>query len=154
MTQMVGDFNISSVIRSANAFGAERVYYVGRRRYDKRGTVGTYHYTDVVHCKDYDDFLDTIPTQSSLVALENNTAYETSDLRTFDWPINPIIILGEEGYGLTDEILSQVDNIVTIPDWGSVRSINAACAASITFYDYTFKRSLTHNDEQQSTTSG
>ena len=41
MEQWQGDFNIGTLIRNANAFNAEKVFYIGRKRYDRRGTVGT-----------------------------------------------------------------------------------------------------------------
>src|SRR5699024_12069899 len=38
------DFNIGSVVRSANAFGAAGVHIVGRRRWNRRGAMGTDRY--------------------------------------------------------------------------------------------------------------
>lgn len=146
MFQLSGDFNFSCVVRSANAFGADRVYYIGRKRWDKRGSVGTHHYIDVVHCKDYDDFLDRTALNHSLIAIENNIDFDCADLRTFKWPQNPILIFGEEGTGLADEVLHQVDHIVTIPQFGSVRSLNAASAATAVMYDYILKKEESKNE--------
>jgi tRNA G18 (ribose-2'-O)-methylase SpoU len=139
--QILGDFNFSSIIRSANAFGANKVYYIGRRRWDKRGAVGTHHYMDIEWCKDYDDFLNIAAGDHGLVAVENNVEYKCQDLRTYDWSwSNPVMIFGEEGQGLPNEVLSQVDHIVTIPQFGSVRSLNAASAATVVMYDFISKK--------------
>src|ERR1700722_4629062 len=47
--QWQGDFNMSSGVRNANAFGSREVYYIGKRRWDRRGAVGTQNYTNVKH---------------------------------------------------------------------------------------------------------
>ena len=47
MENWQGDFNIGTMIRNANAFNAKKVFYYGKRQYDRRGTVGTHHYVDL-----------------------------------------------------------------------------------------------------------
>src|ERR1700722_14124240 len=37
---VIGDFNISTVIRNANGFNAREVFYIGERRFDRRGCCG------------------------------------------------------------------------------------------------------------------
>ena len=59
MQHIGGDYNISTLIRNANAFGAKEVYYYGRRKWDRRGAVGTHHYTDLI-------FLDCVEDIKSL----------------------------------------------------------------------------------------
>ena len=41
------DFNIGSVIRNANAFLASQVIIVGKKQFDRRGTVGTHTYENM-----------------------------------------------------------------------------------------------------------
>ena len=48
----VYDFNIGSVIRSANAFLAKEVVIYGRRKADLRGAMGSYIYESIVHLAD------------------------------------------------------------------------------------------------------
>jgi tRNA G18 (ribose-2'-O)-methylase SpoU len=45
------DFNIGTVIRNANAFCAKEVIVHGRKKYDKRGTVGAHLYTTMKHVR-------------------------------------------------------------------------------------------------------
>jgi tRNA G18 (ribose-2'-O)-methylase SpoU len=45
------DFNIATAIRNSNAFMAREVWIYGRKQYDRRGTVGTHHYTNFKHVK-------------------------------------------------------------------------------------------------------
>lgn len=132
MTHIHGDFNLSNVLRNANFFGFREAFYIGgSKQWDRRGAVGVHHYTPMAHCKTVEDFFNLIKDKYVPVALENNVKYPTKNLFDFDWPKNPVIIVGEEQAGLSDEVLSQCGSIVTIPAFGSVRSLNVGTAASI-----------------------
>jgi len=50
------DMNIGSIVRSANAFLADTVHIIGRRRWNKRGAMVTDRYQHVVHHEDVEDF--------------------------------------------------------------------------------------------------
>jgi len=137
MENFVGDFNIGSVLRSCNAFGGKEMYYYGRKHYDRRGTVGTHHYTSMVHIPEYKHLLE-LKKKYTFVALEN-TVPGAKPLSDFVWPNNPLIIVGEEGCGITNDMLSICDKFVFIPQYGSVRSLNAAVASSIAMNDFVSK---------------
>ena len=57
MEQWKGDFNISTMIRNANAFNASQVFYIGKKRFDRRGTVGAHHYIDLNYLNDTSELL-------------------------------------------------------------------------------------------------
>lgn len=138
MENFVGDFNIGSVLRSCNAFGGKEMYYYGRRHYDRRGTVGTHHYTSMVHVPTHEALLE-LKKQYTFVALENTVA-GAQPLYDFEWADNPLIIVGEEGVGITNDMLELCDKFVYIPQYGSVRSLNAAVASSIAMNDFVMKQ--------------
>ncbi|MEO5910333.1 MAG: RNA methyltransferase [Pelobium sp.] len=48
-----------------------------------------------------------------------------------DWPKEGFLILGSEGNGISEEILSLVTNAVTIPGAGETESLNVGVAAAI-----------------------
>src|SRR5690606_41400993 len=50
------DMNIGSIVRSANAFLADTVHIVGRRRWNRRGAMVTDRYQHVVHHPDVASF--------------------------------------------------------------------------------------------------
>lgn len=139
MENLLGDFNFASVIRSANAFGAECVFYYGKKKFDRRGTCGTHHYIDVSYLSSFEDVL-ALKQDYTFVALENTN--KTHYLSSFSWetPKKPLIILGEEGTGITSKMLENCDYQVEIQQFGSVPSVNAAVAASIAMNDLISKR--------------
>ena len=137
MENFAGDFNIGTVIRNANAFNSKAVYYLGNKKYDRRGTVGTHHYTDIIHLKTRDE-LKKLKNDYVLVGVEN-TVPNAVALGEFKWSDNSLLIIGEEGVGITPETLDLCDDFVYIPQFGSVRSLNAGVASGIIMNDYVTK---------------
>lgn len=138
MMHVTGDFNLSTLIRNSNFFGYEKVFYVGgKKQYDRRGTVGTHNYTDVVFIKTEEEFVKTIKDQGyTLISIENNVNYPYSDLFQFIDNVNvddikPIFVFGEEQKGLSDYILENSAHILTISGKGTVRSLNVGTASGI-----------------------
>jgi tRNA G18 (ribose-2'-O)-methylase SpoU len=129
MENFQGDFNLSSVLRSCNAMNGREMFYLGRKQYDRRGTVGTHHYTDIINIPNRDELL-KLKERYTFVALENSVP-QAQPIYEFVWPKNPLIIIGEEGVGITNETLAICDYFMYIPQYGSVRSMNAAVAGSI-----------------------
>jgi tRNA(Leu) C34 or U34 (ribose-2'-O)-methylase TrmL len=137
MENWLGDFNLSSCLRAVNALGGSEMYYLGKKHYDKRGAVGTYNYTQITHLSSREELL-KLKEKYVLVALEN-TVPTAQPLYNYEWDKNSLIVAGEEGIGITPETLKICDKFVYIPQYGSVRSMNAAAAVSIALYDYTAK---------------
>ena len=138
-----GDFNIGTMIRNANAFNAEKVFYYGKKKYDRRGAVGTHHYVDLNFIGD-DDGLISLKSDFVFVCLDNVEG--SVPMEDFKWPKNSLMIFGEEGVGLTDKMLSMADYTVSITQYGSVRSMNVGTTSGIAMYDYT-KKLNQGNDE-------
>jgi tRNA G18 (ribose-2'-O)-methylase SpoU len=127
------DYNIAQIIRNANFFGFKEVFHIQKegRRLDKRGTVGTHHYTPVTHFYDFDSFIEAIKNKYTPVAVENNVDYPSLELMDFGFPSRPVFILGAEGQGLTLDQLNKCWGCVYIEGFGSVRSLNVATTSGI-----------------------
>ena len=138
MEHWQGDFNISTLIRNANAFNAKKVYYLGKKKYDRRGTVGTHHYVDLTYLGMSHSSLVDLKNEYTIVAIDNNVS-NTRKLGEFDWNMlekPPLMVFGEEGVGITAETLKIADYNVEIPQYGSVRSLNVGTSSGIIMYDY------------------
>ena len=131
-----GDFNIGTMIRNANAFNAEKVFYCGKRRFDRRGAVGTHHYVDLCHIDDH-DVLTSLKSKYKFICLDNVEG--AIQMQDFKWPENSLMIFGEEGVGISEEMMSLADHVVSITQYGSVRSMNVGTTSGIAMYDYTRK---------------
>lgn len=137
MENFIGDFTIGSVLRSCNALGGSDMYYYGKKKYDKRAAVGSYNYTSMNNISTHEDLL-CLKEKYVFVALENSVE-KAQPIYDYKWDDNSLIIVGEEGKGITAETLNVCDKFVFIPQYGSVRSMNAAVAASIAMNDYVSK---------------
>lgn len=131
-----GDFNLGQCVRNANAFGAKEVFYIGKRHYDKRGTVGTHTYISVRYLENTDQ-LDELNSQYTFVGVDNVDG--SVPIESFVWPDKPLMVFGEESNGLTPDMIARCRSIVKIGQFGSVRSLNAGCASGIACYDFVKK---------------
>jgi len=60
---------------------------------------------------------------------------ESIDYRNFDYSENTCFVLGAEKWGLSDEVISMVDQSIFIPMRGMVQSLNVSVAASILLFE-------------------
>jgi tRNA G18 (ribose-2'-O)-methylase SpoU len=140
MINIEGDFNLSTMVRNANFFGFKSVHYVGKKKWDKRGSVGTHHYTPMYHHKDESSFISQCSSRT-IIAVENNIPqYDYKTVNLFDYEFTninePIFLFGEENKGLSNTILDRADIILTIPSYGSVRSLNVGTTSGIVMFYY------------------
>lgn len=127
------DLNIGSIVRTANAFLAGTVHIVGRRRWNKRGAMVTDRYQHVMH---HDTIADLVAWAGArpIVAVDNVEG--SVDVVDAPKPADAILLFGQEGPGLTAEALAAADSVVSIRQFGSTRSINAAAAAAIVMHEW------------------
>lgn len=138
MMQIQGDFNFGTVVRNANAFGAREVFYYGpKKHWDRRGTVGTHHYTPVnyIPMGGYDAIQGLRAQYPHFVAMDILEGV-SKDVREHTWEPGTLMIFGEEGCGLPLEILGFCEKTLHINQRGSVRSINVGTASGIVMYDF------------------
>lgn len=136
MQHIQGDFNMGTVIRNANAFGARQVFYFGHRKWDKRSALGVWNYTNVIYLSSMEELL-ALKSEYVFVGLELSD--RSVDIKEFLWPKNALLIIGEEGPGIQSEILELCEHVVKIKQMGSVRSLNAGTASGIAMVDYMYK---------------
>lgn len=127
------DFNKSVGVRNHNAFAGKDIWFIGKKQWDKRGAVGTYHYEDIHYAANWGAFLDNKPP-GPIICIDNVDG--AIPISSFIIPRNAIFVYGEEGEGIGDGILQTADEIVSIPMYGSVRSLNVSVASGIIMYEY------------------
>jgi tRNA G18 (ribose-2'-O)-methylase SpoU len=129
------DFNIGAVVRNANAFLAAEVHIVGNRRWNRRGAMVTDRYQHVRHHPNLDDLNGWARDHDlPLVGIDNVAG--SHDIRTAVLPRACVLVLGQEGPGLSDVARSACTAVLHIPQYGSTRSINAGVASGIAMYEW------------------
>ena len=131
------DFNIGTIVRTANAFLAAEVHIVGERRWNRRGAMVTDRYQHVRHhptAADLVAHLDALPEPVPLWGIDNLPG--SQHLETMDVPRGICFLFGQEGPGLSDAARSACAGTFSIAQFGSTRSINASAAAAIAMHSW------------------
>src|SRR3954471_10640775 len=95
------DLNIGPVIRCANAFLAESVHIVGRRRWNRRGAMVTDRYQHIEH-HDTLDGLVSWSQERSLPLLGVDNLPGSVAIDGYDLPRACVLLFGQEGPGLSE----------------------------------------------------
>lgn len=149
---LTSDFNKSSCVRNMNAFSGRKFIFLNREneqnpdaptgvaRWDKRGAVGANHYEHIEHYR-HDRWKEVFTTLRdegyTIYAVDNIPSYNPVSVYTEQFPEKSVFVYGEEGLGLTADIINACDRMVYIPQTGSVRSLNIAVAHGIVSAFYT-----------------
>lgn len=134
--------NLGTLIRSAEAFGATGyVVLPGTVSPDNQKTLrasagSIFRLPGITICEDH---LFSVLKQKKIGSIAA-VASGGQALASHDLTKPCALILGNEGGGISESILSRVDARVTIPMPGPVESLNAAIAGSVLFYEATRQR--------------
>lgn len=129
--------NLGTIIRTAVAAGAKGIFLL-------KGTVDPYNekcvrstmsalcnipiFEDVTLSEFY-DFIKDNTIKTYVTSLENAKPYHT-----ISYPKRTMIILGNEGNGVSREIIEMCDQTITIPMYGDIESLNVSVAAALCMY--------------------
>jgi tRNA G18 (ribose-2'-O)-methylase SpoU len=129
------DANIGGVVRTANAFAVDTVHIVGRRRWNRRGAMVTDRYQRLRHHDTTAELL-TFAADAGLEVIAVDNVPGAVRLERVPLPRDCLLIFGQEGPGITDEARLGAARTVSIAQFGSTRSINAAVAAGIAMHSW------------------
>ena len=127
------DRNIGTVVRTANAFAAAAVHIVGRRRWNRRGAMMTDVYQHIRHHATVEELAAWAAAEElPIIGIDNlpgSVRMETAEL-----PERCVLLFGQEGPGLSPAARMAAEQVVSISQFGSTRSINAGVAAGIAMH--------------------
>ncbi len=132
------DFNIGSVIRTANAFNAKAFHVLGRRRWNRRGAMVTDRYQHEYHHGTVEELTEWAARAGAergaipLIGIDNLPG--SRPLETYPLPRECVLVFGQEGPGLSDAMRAACEVVLHIEQFGSTRSINAGAAAAVAMH--------------------
>ena len=129
------DANIGAVVRTANAFAVDTVHIVGRRRWNRRGAMVTDRYQRLRHHETTAELL-AFAADSGLAIVAVDNVPGAVRLEHTTLPAECLLIFGQEGPGITEDAKAGAAVTVSIAQFGSTRSINAAVAAGIAMHTW------------------
>ena len=127
------DFNMGTIVRTANAFGVRHVHVIGRKQWNKRGAMMTDTYMHIHYYQTVDEFTQAVANKT-LVAVDN--VDRAQSLQSTVLPTNAVLLFGAEGPVIRNELLDRADIVVGIDQYGSTRSLNVGVAAGIVMYEW------------------
>lgn len=129
--------NLGTIIRTAVAAGAKGIFLL-------KGTVDSYNekcvrstmsalcnipiFEDITLSEFY-DFIKDNTIKTYVTSLENAKPYHT-----ISYAKRTMVILGNEGNGVSKEIIEMCDQAITIPMYGDIESLNVSIAAALCMY--------------------
>jgi len=129
------DFNIGTIVRSANAFLASEVHIVGRKRWNRRGAMVTDRYQHIRHHETTAELSAYLhDAEVTLLGIDNLPG--SQPIETMSLPRRCARLFGQEGPGLSDAARAACDGTFSIAQFGSTRSINASAAAAIAMHTW------------------
>ena len=129
------DANIGAVVRTANAFAVNTVHIVGRRRWNRRGAMVTDRYQHLAHHDSTEELL-AFAAGAGLQVVAVDNVPGAVRLEQTALPRDCLLIFGQEGPGISPSALAGAQMTVSIAQFGSTRSINAAVAAGIAMHTW------------------
>ena len=119
--------NVGSILRTAESFGIHNICFSPNTPFiDNPKVIATSKQTaPLLNCHHN---LDTLPRP--FIALE--THEEAHSIHTYNFPKSFTLILGNEEYSVSEQLLDQADAIVHIPLHGTKNSLNVSNAFAIT----------------------
>lgn len=139
------DFNMGTIVRSANAFGVRTVHIIGRRQWNKRGAMATDKYLQVKYHQTTEAFVSAAQrSQKAIVAVDNIPG--AVPLGDTVLPDSAVLVFGSEAQGVSDELADEAIMTVAIEQIGSTRSINVGVAAGIVMYEWLRQHALLQLD--------
>ena len=139
---VAGDLNIGMMMRTASLLGASDFFIFGRRKYDKRSTVGAQNYINVhqspMDVKSLHEACQDTEYQPVFIEQGGLTVPLTEGERD-RMPTKPMFVFGSESDGIPEDIMYTFPYapIISIPQHGVLRSYNVAAAMSIVTWEAT-----------------
>lgn len=140
--------NVGSIFRTADGFALEKVILCGitaqpPHREIEKTALGATQSVDWVHYSDTILAVEDLKINGyEIVAIEQ--AENSTMLNTFTPNQNKkyALIFGNEVDGVSDEVMSKIDECIEIPQFGTKHSFNIVISAGIVFWDFFAKLRL------------
>lgn len=132
--------NESALIRTAEAFGINQAFSIGKSRGEVANGVsrGSHKHVQFHYFNNIEEFISKAKEHNySIVAVENTEGSKAIE-RDIDYPVNPIFIPGNEARGVPVEIIDNADKVVHIEQSKNsyMRCLNTQTATSIVMHDW------------------
>jgi len=145
--------NIGAIFRLSAALMIEKVYicnnsYHSINRKFKKTARDSYHWIDWENPDSTLDVIHELKTQGVMI-VSVELAHNSIHYREAQYRFPVAFVLGNESFGVSEEVLSLSDMIVHLPIPGMINSLNVSTAAGVVLYDVYEKYVIFNNTRGQ-----
>ena len=129
--------NLSAILRTCDAAGVFEANFISKKNLVKTFNSTAQGSQKWIKLNTHENIISAVSELKNKgfklygTSLNNQSA----DFRNFDYSKNVCFVLGAEKWGLSDELISKVDESIFIPMRGMVQSLNVSVAASILLFE-------------------
>ncbi len=136
--------NLGAIIRTAECCGAHGIIIPKRRSASLNATVaksasGALEYMPVARVTNISNEIDKLKEKGIWVF---GADMDGKDYTYFDYDMPCAIVIGNEGKGIGALVRKKCDEIISLPMYGKINSLNASVAAGVLMYEIVRKRNL------------
>jgi 23S rRNA (guanosine2251-2'-O)-methyltransferase len=141
LDNVLDTYNIGSIFRLADAVAVEKVYLCGATETPpntriKKASINTWQWVDWEYVSSTTDAISKFKLQNPsgvVIAVEQDAKSVPFEKVLYQFPI--ALVVGNESYGVSKEVLNLVDTIVELPMFGINTSLNVMVTTGIVLYD-------------------
>lgn len=148
MYNLNGDMNVGMSVRTAVIYGCSDIYIVGKKRYDRRPEVGaknyiTFHRVPSITSSFFHEnkLLPIFVEQGGTPIEEFSFQHYFPKTLEVGWKV--CFVMGSESYGIPSDMIKEIGApVLTMSQYGVMRSLNVSVATGIVLYEFTKQWSL------------
>lgn len=128
-------FNVGKIFRSADAFGMREIHLIGINYFDPGPARGSFKWVPAHYHSSFDNCYEVLRQRGYRLFATGPEGGET--LGGCSLPAKSAFVFGNEGIGLSFDPSGYDDiQLIRIPQFGKVQSLNVSVAASLVMYEY------------------
>ncbi len=136
-------YNVGSIFRTADAVRLQKLYLAGITGYPPRKEIdktalGAVETVPWEYAKDSLDLVRRLKAQGTRIVVLEHTS-ESRSYRDVTYQFPSCLVVGNEVFGVNEEIVKLADEAVEIPMFGSKQSLNVTIAFGIVVYEMLFQ---------------
>lgn len=140
LDDVLDTYNVGSIFRLADAVAAKKIYLCGGTETPpnpriKKASINTTEWVDWEYVETVLEAVSKLKSQNSkikIIAIEQSVRSVPYD--KFDYKLPVCLVVGNETYGVSKEVLEVVDAVVEIPMFGVNISLNVMVSLAVVLY--------------------
>jgi 23S rRNA (guanosine2251-2'-O)-methyltransferase len=142
LDNVLDTYNVGAIFRLADAIAAQKIFLCGETETPpnpkiKKASINTWQWVDWEYVSSTFQAVSDLKSQVnglSIISVEQHDGSKTLSRFKPEFPL--VLIVGNETYGISKEVLSLSDHIIELPMMGINKSLNVMVSCGIVLYRF------------------